>query len=109
MNNEIKEPVVAPDVATDTTPRKEVKTYDNSHLVMFCGKCNSRYILHENIPSTQGITINLPPTNDAEFVLGCKECGNKMGIFYVEAVKKDSEEEGGISNDKPISKTNKKK
>jgi hypothetical protein len=118
MNNEVKEPVVAPDAATDSTPKKEgdvakaPKTYDNSHLIQYCGKCNSKSILIENIPSTQGITINLPPTNESEFILACKDCGNKMGIFYVEAIKKATEAEAikeGDSDDKPVSKTNKKK
>jgi hypothetical protein len=93
MKIEKDETVIAPEVATEPIPRKEVKTYDNSHLVMFCGKCNSRYILKENIPSTEGVMISMPPTSEAEFILGCKDCGNKMGIFYVEAVKKDISED----------------
>jgi transcription initiation factor IIE alpha subunit len=73
--------------------KKEVKHYENAHLVMFCGQCNSRYILEENIEKGKGVTINLPPTSEAEMVLVCKDCGNKMGIFYVEAAIKESKEE----------------
>jgi len=92
MKEQVKEEtVVAPDVAKEIAPKKEVKTYENSHLIQYCGKCNSKSILIENIPSTQGITINLPPTNEAEFMLVCKDCGNKMGIFYVETAKKTTE------------------
>ena len=104
--------VVVPEVATESTPKKEAKTYENSHLVMYCGKCNSRYILHENIPGNQGISINLPPTSDAEFILACKDCGNKMGIFYVEAVKKDVIEDKiqeELKDEERVSKVSRKK
>jgi hypothetical protein len=106
-----KEPVVTPDEVIESTPKKEIKTYENSHLVMYCGKCNSRYILEENIPSNRGITINLPPTSDAEFILVCKDCGNKMGIFYVEATKKDTETTEVKKDEvtESVRKTNKKK
>lgn len=67
------------------------KVYENSSLVMLCGKCNSRYTLEENIPSNKGIQIYLPPTNKSEFTLVCKECGNRMGLFYVETAKKNDE------------------
>lgn len=88
MNKVIEEAVVVPDETTkETSPKKERKLYENSHLVMYCGKCNSRYTLEENIPGDRGVSINLPPASDAEFVLACRDCGNKMGIFYVEAVK----------------------
>lgn len=63
------------------------RIYDNSHFAMYCGKCNTKTILERDIPSNRGIQINLPPTNKSEFTLVCKECGNKMGVFYIEDVK----------------------
>lgn len=77
-------------------PKVEVRQYDYAHLTMFCGKCGSRYILEKDVKKGTGIQINLPPVSNAELILVCKDCGNKMGMFYVESDKKDNEE---ISND----------
>lgn len=90
----------------EAVAKKEVKHYDNAHLVMFCGACNSRYILEENITKDKGVTINLPPTSDAEIILVCKECGNKMGLFYVEAATKDVPEIDKSNENESISEGN---
>lgn len=74
-------------VQTENKP--EVKLYENAHLVVFCGKCGSKYILEENIAKDKGIQIFLPPTSTAEMRLVCKDCKNSMGLFYVEAAKKE--------------------
>lgn len=73
----------------NTKKKVETKTYDYAHLVMYCGACGTKSILEENVPKTSGVQINLPPTNTAEVMLVCKECGNRMGMFYVESTKKD--------------------
>jgi hypothetical protein len=77
------------DVQPVQEPKKEVKLYDYAHLVVFCGKCGHKQILEENIPGDKGIQINLPPTSAAEMILVCKECNNRMGLFYVESNKKE--------------------
>lgn len=79
---------------TDT--KVEAKIYDNAHLVVYCGKCGSKYILEENITKDKGIQIFLPPTSTAEMRLVCKDCKNSMGLFYVEATKKDITTETNI-------------
>lgn len=71
----------------------EVKFYDYAHLVVFCGKCGSKYILEENVPKNKGIQILLPPTSTSEIRLVCKDCKNEMGLFYIESNKKDEENE----------------
>jgi hypothetical protein len=71
----------------------EVKNYDYGHLVLFCGKCKSKYILEENVPNGQAVRIVLPPTNTAEMRLVCRDCGNEMALFYVESNKKKEENE----------------
>ena len=76
-------------IDTENTVKKEVKLYDYAHLVVFCGKCGHKQILEENISGDKGIQINLPPTSAAEMILVCKECNNRMGLFYVESNKKD--------------------
>lgn len=72
--------------------QKEVKLYDYAHLVLFCGKCGHKQILEENIPGDKGVQINLPPTSASEIILVCKECNNRMGLFYVESNKKSETE-----------------
>jgi hypothetical protein len=72
------------------SPKEEVRVYENAHLVVFCGKCGSKYILEENIAKDKGIQIFLPPTSAAEMRLVCKDCKNSMGLFYVEATKKET-------------------
>jgi len=81
------------EVVNNTSEQKEVKLYDYAHLVIYCGKCGTKSILEENVPKTSGIQINLPPTSSAEIMLVCKECGNRMGMFYVESTKKDESKE----------------
>lgn len=73
-----------------------VKTYDNAHLVMYCGKCKSKYVLEENITKNQGVNIALPPTSEAQMRLVCKECGNEMGLFYIEAKLNENVESGEV-------------
>jgi hypothetical protein len=77
----------------EPTTKKEVKLYDYAHLVVFCGKCGHKQILEENVSKDRGIQINLPPTSAAEMILVCKECNNRMGLFYVESNKKDIKSE----------------
>jgi hypothetical protein len=77
-------------VTENNKPDNGVKIYENAHLVVFCGKCGSKYILEENIAKDKGIQIFLPPTSAAEMRLVCKDCKNSMGLFYVEATKKDT-------------------
>ncbi len=74
-----------------TEQKQEVKHYDYGHLVLYCGKCKSKYIIEENIPGNQGIQIVLPPTNTAEMRLVCKDCKNEMALFYIESTKKKDE------------------
>lgn len=73
--------------------KQEVVKYDYAHLTMLCGKCGSKYILEENVKG--GIRIDLPTTSSAQITLVCKECGNSMGMFYVESTKKDEVEDTG--------------
>ena len=79
------------DVQPVESTKKEVKLYDYAHLVVFCGKCGHKQILKENMPGDKGLQITLPPTSAAELILVCKECNNRMGLFYVESSKKDTE------------------
>lgn len=72
----------------NNTKQPEGKTYDFAHLVLYCGKCGSKYILDKDIPGNQGVKIFLPPTSTSEMRLVCKECKNEMGLFYVESDKK---------------------
>jgi len=74
-----------PNISVDN---KDGKSYDFAHLVMYCGKCGSKYILDKDIPGDQGIRIFLPPTSTSEIRLVCKECKNEMGLFYIESDKK---------------------
>jgi len=67
----------------------ETRHYDYAHLIVYCGACGSKYIIEENVPKNSGVQINLPPTNTAEVMLVCKDCNNRMGMFYVESTKKD--------------------
>jgi len=76
-----------------------VKVYDYAHLVVFCGKCGSKYVLEENVPKNKGIQILLPPTSAAEVRLVCKDCKNEMGLFYVESTKKDEVIQEGETNE----------
>jgi len=92
-------------VETATENKPEVKMYENAHLVVSCGKCGSKYILEENIAKDKGIQIFLSPTSAAEIKLVCKECKNSMGLFYVEAIKKDvitTEDTKEISTDESV-------
>jgi hypothetical protein len=68
----------------DTAPVKpEVKQYEFAHLVVHCGKCNSKYVLDKDVKG--GVQINLPTASNAELVLVCKECKNTMALYYVES------------------------
>src|SRR4030042_1873724 len=67
---------------------QKVKHYDFGHLVIYCGKCNSKYILKEDVPGNEAVQVTLPPTNTAELRLVCKDCRNEMALFYVESSKK---------------------
>jgi transposase-like protein len=78
---------------TDIKQEDEVRVYDNAHLVVYCGKCGGKYILEENIAKDKGIQIFLPPTSKSEMRLVCKDCKNSMGLFYVEATKKNDSED----------------
>lgn len=91
--DEVKVDPTIKKVDSDTANKeKDVKFYENSHLVMYCGKCGSKYIIEENVPKNGGIKIVLPPTSTSEIRLVCKDCKNEMSLFYVEATKKDTTE-----------------
>lgn len=84
--------VVNDNTTTEATkPTEEIKHYEYAHLTMFCGKCNAKYIIDENVKG--GIRINLPTTSTAQITLVCKDCNNTMGLFYVESAKKDDVKE----------------
>lgn len=80
--------------------KPEVVRYEYAHLTMLCGKCNSKYIIESDVKG--GIQVNLPTTSTAQITLVCKECGNSMGMFYVESSKKDEVvTEENITNEEP--------
>jgi ornithine cyclodeaminase/alanine dehydrogenase-like protein (mu-crystallin family) len=68
----------------DVAPVKpEVKQYEFAHLVVHCGKCNSKYVLDKDV--TGGVHITLPTASTSELVLVCKECKNSMALYFVES------------------------
>lgn len=63
--------------------QSEVKRYEYAHLVVHCGKCNSKYV---QIPDVKdGIQVNMPTASNSELVLVCKECKNTMALYFVES------------------------
>jgi hypothetical protein len=103
--NKVNKDIEDAQVLEQAPKDKEVKMNDYAHLVMFCGACNSRYILEENIPKDKGIQILLPPKSDSEMILVCKDCGNKMGLFYVEAAKKNDSESNDEKANESVQET----
>ena len=74
--------------------QSEVKRYEYAHLVVHCGKCNSKYVQEKDV--TGGIQVNMPTASNSELVLVCKECKNTMALYFVEsdgATKKDKVKE----------------
>ena len=70
--------------------KQEVKQYEYAHLVVHCGKCNSKYVLEKDVKG--GVQLNMPAASNSELVLVCKECKNTMALYFVEsdgASKKD--------------------
>jgi len=63
--------------------KADVKQYDFAHLVVHCGKCNSKYVLQKDVEG--GVQINLPTASTSELVLVCKECKNTMALYFVES------------------------
>jgi len=89
-NKELKKQEIT-EVPETKEQQEKVKHYDFGHLVVYCGKCNSKYIIKEDVPGTEAVQIVLPPTNTAELRLVCKDCRNEMSLFYVESSKKKEE------------------
>lgn len=78
---------------------QKVKQYEYAHLVIHCGKCNSKYVLEKDVKG--GVQLNLPTASNAEWVLVCKECKNTMAMYFVEsdgASKKEVLPEGQIES-----------
>lgn len=63
--------------------QQEIKKYEYAHLVVHCGKCNSKYVLEKDVKD--GVQINMPTASNAELVLVCKECKNTMALYFVES------------------------
>lgn len=63
--------------------QSEVKRYEYAHLVVHCGKCNSKYVLEKDVKD--GIQVNMPTASNSELVLVCKECKNTMALYFVES------------------------
>jgi uncharacterized protein YbaR (Trm112 family) len=89
------------------TKDQNFKEYNYAHLVLYCGKCRSKYIIDENIKKGTAVKIILPPTNSAEMRLVCKDCKNEMALFYIESNKKDEITENNNTSTKPIEEVNK--
>jgi DNA-directed RNA polymerase subunit M/transcription elongation factor TFIIS len=78
---------------TETQDQKDkTKHYDFGHLVLHCGKCNSKYIIEENMPGDQARQIILAPTSTSGMRLVCKDCENEMSLFFIESSKKNDKE-----------------
>jgi len=60
-----------------------VTQYKYAHLVVHCGKCNSKYVMKKDVEG--GIQINLPTASNSEVILVCKECKNTMAMYFVES------------------------
>ena len=67
----------------NNTTQSEVKRYEYAHLVVHCGKCNSKYVLEKDVKD--GIQVNMPTASNSELVLVCKECKNTMALYFVES------------------------
>jgi hypothetical protein len=80
------------DVRSMTDSKQEAKHFDYGHLVMFCGKCGSKYVLEENVPGDQARQIVLAPTSTSGIRLVCKDCSNEMSLFFIESNKKKEDE-----------------
>ena len=87
---------------SNNTKKIVTKHYDYAHLILYCGACGTKSILEENVPKSSGVQINLPPTNTAEIMLVCKECNNRVGMFYVESTKKAEEPAKSEGTDEPV-------
>jgi DNA-directed RNA polymerase subunit M/transcription elongation factor TFIIS len=80
------------DVRSMTDSKQEAKHFDYGHLVMFCGKCGSKYVLEENVSGDQARQIVLAPTSTSGIRLVCKDCSNEMSLFFIESNKKKENE-----------------
>jgi hypothetical protein len=100
------------DVRSMTDGKQEAKHFDYGHLVMFCGKCGSKYVLEENVPGDQARQIVLAPTSTSGIRLVCKDCSNEMSLFFIESnkkkenevtepIKEDTKEEGDTNESIP--------
>ena len=76
---------------TPQDKEQDVKHYDFGHLVLNCGRCNSKYIIEEDVPGNQARQIVLAPTSTSGIMLECKDCKNRMSLFFIESTKKKDE------------------
>src|SRR3972149_999469 len=60
-----------------------VTQYKYAHLVVHCGKCNSKYVMKKEVEG--GGQVNMPTASNAEIILACKECKNTMAMYFVES------------------------